>query len=98
MDDRDEKLVALHKELAKLTVAVYGFSGAREELSDVVSQLETMRQHGDPIDNLELARIEGRIRSSIEELDRFMGVNIGFYGSFGDLLEGFVQHETEPEA
>lgn len=57
-----------------------------------------MRQHGDPIDNLELARIEGRIKSSIEELDRFMGVNVGFYESFGDLLEGFVQYKTEPEA
>lgn len=74
------------------------FSGAREELSDVVSQLETMMQHGDPIDNFELARIEGRIKSSIEELDRFMGVNVDFYVSFGDLLEGFVQYKTEPES
>lgn len=41
---------------------------------------------------------KGRIKSSIEELDRFMGVNVDFYGSFDDLLEGFVQYKTEPEA
>lgn len=86
MDDRDEKFVILHEKLAILTAAVYGFAGARDELSDVVSQLEVMRQHGDPIDNLELVRIEERIKSSIEALYQFMDVNIDFYAALNDFF------------
>ena len=95
MDDRDEKFVSLHEKLAILTVAVYGFAGARDELSNVVSQLEVMRQHGDPIDNLELVQIEERIKSSIEGLCRFMDVNIDFYAALNDFLESHIHQNDD---
>lgn len=76
-------------------MVIYGFAGARDELSDVVSQLEVMRQHGDPIDNLELVRIEERIKSSIEGLYQFMDVNIDFYAALNDFLESQIHQNDD---